>query len=55
VSFLPLFEDLENSVVDATRFQVDFMSCFCGVNGFEENFTFHRPNILWLHTTTHYR
>jgi len=49
VSLLPLFEDLENGVVDAMRFQVDFMSCLCGVNGFEENFTFHKLNILWLH------
>ncbi len=49
MSLLPLFEDLENGVVDAMRFQVDFMSCLCGVNGFEENFTFHKLNILWLH------
>ncbi len=51
MSLLPLFEDLENSV----RFQVDFMSCLCDVNGFEENFTFHRLNILWLHITSHYQ
>ncbi len=35
MSLLPLFEDSENGVVDAMRFQVDFTSCLCGVNGFE--------------------